>query len=111
MNTLTKKINAVINDAEENYIYLTADELDTLLKRREVKHFALSTSIDRYIEEGGSEYYPGFDTLSITRGQAKELAKGFRERSTRGQAIKDGKELFAKVYISQWADLGLYISL
>ena len=106
MNALTKKINVVINDAEKNYIYLTADELDALLKRRGVKHFALSTSIDRYIEEGGSEYYPGFDTLSITRGQAKELAKSFRESST-----KEGKELLAKVYISQWAELGLYISL
>jgi ABC-type xylose transport system substrate-binding protein len=106
MNTLTKKINAVINDAEESYIYLTSDELDTLLKRRGVKHFAMQASIDRYIEEGGSEYYPSFGTISITRGQAKELAKGFRERST-----KDGKELLAKVYISQWAELGLYISL
>ena len=90
-------------------IYLDAAELQALVKSRKVASFNYITALDRYLEDGGDEYYMGVGAgITITRKQAKKIADDFKEWS-----VKKDKNLFAKVYISDWSDFGedkIYVS-
>ena len=111
MKTLTRKIkeafkNSEAEDKDSGYIYLDAEELTALVNMRRVQHFNISTPIDRFTEEQGSQYYQGFGSISISRTQAKEGIKNFVEYNE----VK-GSKTFAKVYISKWHNGRYYISI
>ena len=108
MKTLLRKIKEVLPTSEtkeSGYIYLNAEELTALVNMRKVSVFAKSCGIDRYIEEGGSRYYVGFGSVTLSRKQAKESIKDFVEYHN----VK-GQPTFAKVYISNWFNNRYYIS-
>jgi len=104
MKSLNDKID-VIKASDDNYLYLTAAELAALLKMRKVKHFALTTGIDRYKEINGNSYYPGHEVIEVTRKQAVKSCDYF---------INNKPEGFARVYFSDLklqADPQYYVSL
>ena len=108
MKTLNNKINEVMKNDADKYIFLNRAELAVLLKMRKVKHFAISTGINRYVEEQGDSYYPSFEVLAVTRKQATETCRQFLDRD------RDSEE-FARVYISNMklsgTDDEYYVSL
>ena len=102
MNTLNKKIKAVIG-TKERYIYLTADELLALTRMNKVKCFNMQTALDRFDAIGSDTYYQGVGSITLKRSQAKELATSFSDFNERG-----GKELFSRIYISEMSETGGY---
>ena len=116
MKTLFNKIEKAFaasetkgEDRPSGDVYLTAAELQALVKSRKVATFSYITSLNRYLEDGGSEYFMGVGSgINITRKQAKKIADDFKEWS-----VKDDKNLLAKVYISDWSYFGedkIYVS-
>lgn len=105
MNFTQKLKNFLGTDDENNYLYLTAKEAKTLVNMREVKTFNVGFETHRYIEDGSNSYYPGYQSVNISRRQAGEYVEKFAETSQR-----DGKDLLMRVYISEQYEGKLYVS-
>lgn len=105
MTKLAKKIAAVLADEDNNHAYLTGKELVSLTKSRKTVFIRVTVEVNRYTKEDATTYYPGLsNSIKVTRRQAVEVAETFAEYDTR-----DGEQLFARVYISNWDTDKLYI--
>lgn len=105
MSKLSRKIAAAIAD-DSPYAYLTGKEIVSLAKSRRVARFNLSAGVDQFTEEGGDSFYPAlYNSITVTRRQAVEVAERFAEYDT----ANDGEQLFARTYISTWGTDKLYI--
>jgi predicted acyl esterase len=107
MTKLTKKIAAVLADEDNKHAYLTGKEFVSLTKSRKVAVFNLFFAVDQFTEEGGNSFYYGLpSSVTVTRRQAVEVAEKFAEYDTR-----DGEQLYARVYISNWGTDKLYLTI
>lgn len=89
---------ALASDQGSDHISLTGDQLLELVKSRRVKVFKLSTQYNRFDSPEAKSYYTGHGHLAITRSQAVQVAKDFKEWETG----KDGQQLYYQVYVSKW---------
>ena len=105
MNFTQRLKNFLDTDDGNSYLYLTAKEAKTLVNMREVRNFNVGFETHRYIEDGSDNYYPGYQSVDISRRQAHEYVEKFAETSQR-----EGKELFMRVYISKQYAGKLYVS-
>lgn len=66
-----------------DYIYVTPDELNQIIKSRKCRDITLSTSLGGYTEEGlkNDKYYPNAFSLRLplTKKTANEIISNFRE--------------------------------
>lgn len=78
-----------------DYIYVTLDELNQIIKSRKCRDITLSTRLGGYTEEGlkGDKYYPyAFSVrVDLTKKTAKKIISDFREYE---------KDKFVKVFVS-----------
>jgi len=106
-NNLRAKIRqALTTEKKSDIIRLNTIELTTLVNMQRVTVFKYSNGMQRFAKIEGNEYYDGIGSLDISRTQAKQLAYDFERFSK-----KDGQDLYAQVYISDWRKNKLYISL
>lgn len=89
---------ATASDKGSDHISLTGDQLLELVKSRRVKVFKLSTQFSRFDSPKAERFYTGHGHLAITRKQAIQVAKDFKEWETN----KDGQQLYYQVYVSAW---------
>lgn len=97
MTNLQKLIKQATSTKEgRDNIKLTGDELVTLVKSRRVKVIQLGMPYTRYLNE--EQGYQGYTNVQITRKQALEVAKDFKDCDI----DKDGNQLYYRVYVSSW---------
>jgi len=119
MKTLNDKIKAALaghglsdqsDDKESGYAFLTAKELNALVRMRRARHICMAGGVKRFEEDDGDSYFPSYGSITLTKRQAKEVAEDFSRWDE-----KNGKPLLAQVYLSDWSHHsppnGLYIAI
>ena len=97
---LRNKIDeALSNEEEHTYVYLTGEELIAMAKWSRVV-WSQSIDLHRYTEVDGTQYYNNLgEAIRLSRKQRIKVAQGFAEWDK-----KNDQQLYARVYVSQWDD-------
>ena len=112
MKTLNEKIKTVTED--EPYVYLTSEELTSLVKLSKIVHINIYAEVKRWCEDK-EHYYPANGShVALSKKDALKVVKDIAEWSE----VK-GEQTLTKVYVSETYRYnrngdqidGLYISL